>query len=418
MHNGKNMRKYLAVVFLLLSSSQAQNIRQLGMGGVMLPEQDVSYYNPALYGFDRYDVDTSVAFPLGLLQAYQISPRMGSNTTDLLLWDKVFHPLEWSFAVGNENVIPNDGSANSRFFTWADGWNSSQHHHTLTPFDLTFSVAPSWYLDVTPSLQAYVGNLQFSDNYREVSAGGKLKPNQVYTGAFEGGYRSSIDAGVSYQTVMAEQQDLKVSGGVRNRFSLGLLRVKGSVQDRTVTNLNGERAEALSSSRAELFVNADPYRPGFGVHLDVGLLADMKDFTFGLGVRNLLQYEAWQGSRNVTEGNKTTTAPYTLIEPVFAPEVLLNAAYVLPDGENKLILGADAAFGTQRDFGLHAGAEYQSGGVQYRAGLGFEKGFELGLGLGADLGENFKVDVALTGHQAVITRQFVVGVAVGAKIKF
>ncbi|GEM49006.1 hypothetical protein [Deinococcus cellulosilyticus] len=412
------MKKSLAFALLLLSTSQAQNIRQLGMGGVLLPEQDVAYHNPAFYGFERYDVDTSYAFPLGALQAYRMSQQSNSGTTDLLMFDKVFHPLEWSFAVGHENVIPNDGSANARFFTWADGWNASQHNHTLIPFDLAFSVAPSWYLDVTPSIRAYVGDLKFSDNYREVPEGGKLKPNQVYTGAFEGGYRSSIDAGVSYLPVLSEEQDMKLYGGVRNRFSLGLLRVQGSVQDRTVTDINGDRVDALSSSKAELFANVDPYRPGFGVHLDAGLMANMKDFTFGVGVRNLLQYEAWQGSRSVTEGNKTTTSHATFVEPIFAPEVLLNAAYELPSGDSKWILGADTAFGVNQDLALHVGAEYQNGSMQYRAGVGYEKGLQIGVGLGADLGDHFKVDLALTGHQAVITRQFVVGVAVGAKIKF
>ncbi|WP_189005431.1 hypothetical protein [Deinococcus roseus] len=411
------MKKHFVVALLLCSASQAQNLRQLGMGGVLLPESNVHYSNPALYGFDRYDLDTGYGLPLGLLQLYRLQQQASTGSTDLLFFDALFHPLEWNFSVGGPQLVPNNGSSGSRITTWAEGWNASQHSQTLIPFDLDFQWNPNWHLEVTPVIGFRASDITYSDNYSSVSEGGPLQPNQVYTSSANAGYRMTLDAGLTYNQLLSEQPGLKLYGGVRNRLSVGLLRFEGSFQDKTVTGPDGERVDALSSNHSEFFAAVDPLRAGYGTHLDAGLVADLGDLTLGFGVRNLLQYEVWPGSRSVSDNGKSTTTASTLMEPFFAPEVLLNAATLIPDGENKLIVGADTTFGVGQDLGVHLGAEYQGGNLQYRAGLGFEKGFQLGLGLGADLGD-FQLDFALTGHQAEITRQFVVGVAVGAKIKF
>lgn len=407
------MKKLLALSLLFVSVGHAQNIRQMGMGGVRLPEQATRYHNPAFYAAPLLG-DTSWALPLGLLQANQISMQTTQNATDLAIFDKIWHPFEWGF-YGTSTLIPTGSSSNVQVASYVAGWNASRFNQTFVPFEPAFQVAPSWNVEFTPSVRLQVGALKFSDNIWDIGPGGELKPNQIYTSEFHVEYQMTADAGVTYTQVLNADPTGTLQIGLRPRASLGIFRANFNLEDRTVTGPDGKPVDALSSSRVETFMSE---QPSFGVHLDAGLLWNNADLSVGLGVRNLVQYMAWQGRYDTYEQGKNTSRAGTFLEPIFAPEVLANVAYQIPEGENKWLLGADVEFGFNRDFGVHLGGEYQSGNVMYRAGLGYQKGFEVGVGAGILLNDFLMLDVALTGHQTQIVRNFVPGIAVGAKIKF
>jgi hypothetical protein len=243
-------------------------------------------------------------------------------------------------------------------------------------------------------------------------AAGALEPNTTYRVTARGTVKGGLSATLGYAAALPRLPGFegRLYLGTQLQGFYGLLYADAALTAETTTDASGAPGPVGYATNA--FYLYPGNGQGYGVQLDLGLVLDYAEGTYGLGVRNLVGYQRWQGHRRITDttGTVTSDAPETLTLAGFQPDVYANAAYLQPlEGPGDVLLGADLGYAGGRVRG-HLGAEYRLGVVRLRGGLGYDDGLKLGLGACFELGP-VRTDLALTRHTAPFTGQAVFGLA-------
>jgi len=444
------VRKLLATVLLLaLGFSMAQSVRSLGMGGVILPGPWASGYNPAYtaYPADNYGPVGGFSLPLGLINL-ALRPEASpvyyftdfdkfQNNFDLIAFlDQLAHPYEFElvmpkspseivFHINADGVSVTDANGDPIYLISDDGESptigSGDNGLPLRKpfFEINFPATSPYY---QASLGAFVsvGGLSVdpSDNLVVDLANGSLQPNTTYSLSAAAAAEAGITGRLSFATPLPAIPGFEGKmylGGQVNGF-YGLVRDDAKVTATFTTD--GDGVPGTASYTSESFYVYPDVGSGFGGRIDFGFAVDYQSATFGLGARNLYSYEQWRGVlRTSSSDGSVSEYPKTIVTAKFNPSVFANVAYAqqLPTGM-VMLYGADFGY-FSGDFSAHAGLEMQESIFRLRGGIGYDNGLKLGLGGGIAL-PHVALDVALTSHQAIFTKETVFGLAASLGIHF
>lgn len=436
---------WIGAVLLALGLALAQDVRSLGMGGLVLPGPDAADLNPAYaaYPADRYDGGGGLTLPLGLVNLAlrpSVSPlyyftdrEVFKNNFDLLaFYDQVTHPNEFVlnppaspteivFHVSADGVQITDGAGNP--FDFERYAASSGPPASALPAPLFQFSVPSGVPGLRLALGAFVQSGGFGlapdDQLLADLAAGSLQPNTRYTLTATGAVKAGLSGTVGYAGALPALPGLdgRVYLGGQVQGFYGLLRADTVVTAETTTDASG--APGPVGYGSDTFYVYPGNGQGWGAQVDFGVVLDYQEGTYGLGVNNLVGVESWNGHRLINDaaGNVVSDDPETLTQAGFRPHVFLNAAYRQPAGDaGDVLMGADLGYGEGRIRG-HAGAEYRIGVARMRAGVGYEDGLKFGLGAGLVL-PGFRTDLALTSHAAPFTGETVFGLAASVGVTF
>lgn len=436
-HGRRRIGRIGALLFLLFSPlALAQSVRELGMGGVILPGPGASWENPA-YGAvpARFERNTW-SVPLGLLGLlfpdrsplyYFVSPDTFYANFDLLsFYDQISHldafllnpaqsPDEVKIKIrqdqdGNLQIRVEDGSGNPIQLDTEKNVVPPRPDGSVPKPLLTLPFQVGTGLSGQVGIFASVDRLSIRPDAKLAAllAGASLQANETYTLSTEGAASAGISIGFSLTRALPSFP--KIPGtiyvGVRGEGFLGLGRFEGESKLSFTTDANGLPAGSTRTQRIFYSYLGQGY--GYGARLDLGIAYANQTGVFGLGIRDLLSFSQWQGVEFVEDeggsSERTMTKTYTGSGPAF----YLSGAGYLPLGEaGKLLIAADIAY--EGAPSGHLGTEYSFRNVAFRAGIGYENGPKFGLGLGIDL-VDMQLDFALTSHTAPLTGGQVYGI--------
>ena len=469
------LRIFTTLAVVTLCAASAQDVRSLGMGGVLLPGLSLAAFNPAYasYPADQWGRGGGINLPVGLINFF-VRPQMNilnfatnrapyvndpnNNPFDLLaIFDQATNlnsfilnppssPKELVIDISAQNGVRFfDGAGNQLQFSSAasiakPGDSSSRPLGVSPIFRLPVNVGP---VQVGLGLFVNVGSPGISINqaFLTALAANTLDPKTTYTFA-TGTFQAS--AGVALDLAFATSFVLPTTTlyvGARGTGFYGLGYVSGKVNAEVVTKDDGSPdPNTLGKYDGDVFISSPFYHPGdsgFGVDLDLGVAADfsgaqlgtpeLERLNVGLGVLGGLTYSAWTG-QNFKVSNTDTTPfadgkgkPLTVdsgltTDPLFT----LSAAGLFNVGVPGLrVLGAaDLQFG-RSTFAIHLGGEAQFGLLVGRTGIGYNNGLTFGLGGGVDFGGGLGLDFALTSHTPLFTSGYTAfGIAVAVKLGF
>ncbi|WP_457637061.1 hypothetical protein [Oceanithermus sp.] len=442
------MKRIFVIALLLLPSlALGQGVRSLGMGGVTLPGPWATIDNPAYaaYPADSYGPVGGISLPVGLINLAlrpSISPiyyftnyNTFQNNFDFIAFlDQAMHPYEFTinpprspdevvFHISSDGVSITDGAGNPLRLGYSTNQNGKSGAAGL-PLPQPFLEIPiptdlsGFSLRIGAYASAGGFSLNADDNLTSDLAKGNLQPNTTYSitasAAAEAGFTGHLSFAMPLPSIPGFEGRVYVGGQLEGFY--GLLRGDAKMSATTTTDSNGIPGPLEYSS--EVFYVYPGIGSGFGGRIDLGAVVDYRSGTFGLGIRNLIGYEQWNGklrtsdaNGNVNEVNKTITTA------VFNPAVYLNGAYSQKLETGDVVLyGADASY-VSGSFAAHAGVEYQKSIFRIRGGFGYEDGIKLGFGGGISL-PHFGLDAALTSHQAPFTGQMVFGIAASLSVYF
>jgi hypothetical protein len=471
------LRTFATLIVAGAGLASAQDVRSLGMGGVLLPGPGLAAFNPAYssYPANQWGRGGGIVLPVGLINFF-IRPSMNilnfatnrapyvndpqNNPFDLLsIFDQATNlnsfilnppssPGELVIDISAQNGVRFfDGNGNQLPFSSGAGvaiaGSSSSRPLGVNPlFRLPIDVGP---VQVGFGLFVNVGTPGISLNQEflnklaanELEAGGK-----TYTFA-TGSFQAS--AGVALDLAFATSFSLPTTTlyvGARGTGFYGLGYVSAKVDAQVNTNQNDKNPDpnTLGHYNGEVFISSPFFHSGdsgFGADLDLGLAADfsgtqlgapqLERLTVGAGVLGGLTFSSWTG-QNFKVSN-TDSTPFAAGKGVAAtvdsglttdPFFTINGAGLFNVGVPGLkVLGAaDLQFG-RNTFSIHLGAEAQFGVLVGRAGIGYNNGLTFGLGGGVDLGGGLGLDFALTSHTAIFTNGYTAfGIAVAVKLGF
>ncbi|WP_287417155.1 hypothetical protein [Oceanithermus sp.] len=436
---------WTGAVLAVLGLASAQDVRSLGMGGLTLPGPAAADLNPAYaaYPGDRFGAGGGFTLPLGLVNlalrpsvspVYYFTDRaVFKDHFDLLaFYDQATHlgefvlnppasPDEIVFHISADGVQITDGAGNPfdlERYAASSGTSTAALPTPLFQFNVPSGV-PGLRLAAGAFLDAGGFGLKPDDQLLADLAAGALQPSTTYRLSARGRVKGGVTTTVGYATALPQIPGFEghLYLGTQVQGFYGLLYADAAVTAETTTDASG--APGPVGYATNTFYLYPGSGQGFGVQLDLGVALDYAEGSYGLGVRNLVGYQRWNGHRRITDtaGNVTSDAPETLTVSGFQPDVYANAAYLQPlEGAGEVLLGADLGYAGGRVRG-HLGAEYRVGIVRLRGGLGYEDGLKLGLGAGFAFGP-VRTDLALTRHAAPFTGQTVFGLAASLGLSF
>lgn len=432
------MKKLYLVFFLFIFSiAFSQSVRSLGMGGVTLPGPWATPYNPAFaaYSEDTYGPNNDIALPVGLINLifnphtsilnYFNNYDLFINNFDLISFiDQLAHPYEFIFnppespdevvfRYDRSGISITDGAGNPLRLKHYQAVISQKNEPSLpNPF---FELAvPTGISGLQINLGTYLStsgvSLVPSKSLADAISDGVLQADSVYTITTSAAAEAGVSGRLSYAIslpVIGNHNNLYI--GVQADGFYGLLRSTMLATTKLSTDHNGNPVNLDYTSN--IFLAYPGLGNGYGGRLDFGIAADYQSGTYGIGLRNLIDYRAWQGvSRTREYGGNVVEKELSTRQLIFAPLVYFNGAFAqdLPGG-SVVLFGADASFSAS-SFAAHAGIEYQQSIFRLRGGLGYENGLKLGLGGGIVL-PYFGIDAALTSHQDFLSDQLIFGLA-------
>jgi hypothetical protein len=459
----------------IFSTSSAQDVRSLGMGGVLLPGSSLAPYNPAYanYPDNQWGRGGGFSLPVGLINFF-VRPQMNilsfatnrapyvndpqNNPFDLLaIYDQATNLNSFILnppASPNELIIDISAQNGVRFFDGAGnvlnfssdvslvtaGSSSSRPIGVSPIFRLPINIGP---VQIGVGVFANLGRPGISINqaFLTALASNSLKPKTTYTFA-TGTVQAS--AGVALDLAFATNVVLPsttVYVGARAVGFYGLGYVSSTVNAQVVTKDDGSvDTSTLGKYDGVVFISSPLYHPGdngFGVDLDLGVATDftgaqlgvpeIERVSVGLGVLGGLTTSSWTGQEFVVKDSdsnpfgtgkgvaKTVDSGLTT-DPLFT----FNAAGLFNVGVPGLrVLGATDLQLGRGAFSVHLGAEAQFGLLVGRAGIGYNNGLTFGLGGGVDFGGGIGLDLALTTHTPIFTSGYTaLGIAVALKLGF
>lgn len=429
---------WTSALLWLLSGAFAQDVRSLGLGGLTLPGPAAADRNPAYaaYTGGPYGSGGGFALPLGLINLAlrpSISPlyyfrdrTTFKNNFDLLaFYDQVTHlneyvinppesPREIVFQVSANGVSITDGSGNPlelKRYTPPASPAGAALPAPIFRFSIPSGV-PGLRLSSGAFLDASGVGLIPDEQLRRDLAAGSLQPNTTYRLDAVGKLQGGVSATVGFASPLPRLPgfDGRIYAGAQLRGFYGLVYADAKVSAETTTDDSGRPGPVGYATDA--FYVYPGQGQGYGGQLDVGVALDYQSGTYGLGIKNLMDYQRWDGRRRVTDtsGNVVTDTTQTRVQTGLKPSFYANAAYLQTlEGAGELLLGADVGY-AQGSASAHLGSEYRLGPLRLRGGLGYEGGLQLGLGAGFELGP-VRTDLALTHHAAPFTGASVFGVA-------
>ncbi len=430
-----------------VSLGQAQGVRSLGMGGLVLPGPEAASRNPAYAAYpSRYQEGWPV--PVGLLRFLPSFPDTSPFTyfTDrqtfktgfdaLSFYDQLTHldsfllnparsPDEVVFRIRADRLEITDGQGNP--LTPSFGLGATTPEPTALYPDPLFWI-PFWsegdlYFRFGPFLGVEGIQVSPSPELARALAGGSLDackqtPSPCALSATAKA-SSGLALALGWATALPELPGVgQLYVGLRGEgfYGLGYGEVNAEArpvfdQDGNPTGVDYRVGGFYSIAYAPEGSGLFPGR-GYGLRGDVGVVLDLGQATLGLGVQNLLSLVTWEGYEFTLDqnGNMAQT-PAKRQGNLVEPSVFLNGAYYFKDFP--LVVGADATFGSVAP-SFHLGAEYALGPALLRAGVGYEGGFRFGVGAGVELG-GLGLDLALTRHEAPLVGGDVYGIAMAVR---
>jgi hypothetical protein len=457
--------------------ASAQDVRSLGMGGVLLPGPGLAAFNPAYatYPANQWGRGGGIVLPVGLINFF-IRPQMNilnfatnrapyvndpqNNPFDLLaIYDQAtnlnsfilnppFSPKELVIDISAQNGVRFfDGDGNQLQFSSGTGvaiaGSSNSRPLGVSPlFRIPIDIGP---VQIGFGVFANIGSPGIALNQEflsklaanDLEAGGK--PYTFATGTFQASVGVALD--LAFATSFA-LPTTTLYVGARGTGFYGLGYVSASVDALINTNQNDKNPNpnTLGNYSGKVFISSPFFHPGdngFGVDLDLGVAADfsgaqlgapeLERLTVGAGVLGGLTFSSWTGqdfkvSKDdpdpfaTGKGVARTADSGLTTDPLFT----VNGAGLFNVGVPglKVLAAADLQFG-RNTFSVHLGAEAQFGVLVGRAGIGYNNGLTFGLGGGVDFGGGLGLDFALTSHTAVFTNGYTAfGVAVAVKLGF
>jgi hypothetical protein len=415
------------------------------MGGVLLPDNAASSYNPA-YAAAPLGSHTSLELPLGafnligLARDFDTDSPLGTNLFGLV--DQATHLSTLIFRLPQtpsletivvDVVLSDDGLPKVKL-------------------DLEGTAASVLEFGVTRYGTELAAPINFGGGALRVGVRPFVTVNGSYTpdadlrnlfgeGTTQGGldFGGAAEAGVALDVIYAGavptgSPDVDVYLGFRAAPYLGLFRADTSGNaSLAVSGSSLDDVQASYSYELNTFISSGV---GFGIAGDIGVAVNSRDasggtFTFGVGLRNL-GFGIWNGNENkttatvaLTTNTGETPAPE---EPVTSETVptrrttfssnfglVVNGGYLFEAAPlTDILLAADLGLEKGVFFG-HLGTEAMFGvddavAIAARAGLGFENGFVFGLGTGINV-SGVSFDSALSSHRAPFNPQQSVGLA-------
>ncbi len=415
------------------SLGQAQGVRGLGMGGLVLPGPEAADRNPAYAAYPSRFGKMGGALPLGLLRylpvfsdtspfTYYTDPQAFATGFDVLaFYDQFAHldtfllnparsPEEVVFRIRADRLEVTDGQGNPLDLSF--GFGATGPEPTLLLPEL-FGI-PLW-----SGKEAYL-RLGYLYGIESVRVAPSPELAQALSGGGLEACRQAPSPCVLSATVRAAQGLALTLGwaaalpgqlyvGVRGQGFYGFGYAELSAKARPLFNENG------SPMGVDLWAEGTfiSQNRGYGLRGDVGVVWDLGPATLGLGVQNLLGLVVWEGTNYfvIDQNGPSGGFPFRRSGGPFAPVFFLNGAYRFED--LGLLVGADASFGSVAP-SAHLGVEYALGSTSLRAGVGYEGGLRFGLGVGLEL-EGLGLDLALTRHEAPLVGGGVYGLALAMR---
>jgi hypothetical protein len=476
---GEVLKQFLRTFATLMVAgaglASAQDVRALGMGGVLLPGPGLAAFNPAYasYPANQWGRGGGIVLPIGLINFF-IRPQMNvlnfatnrapyvndpqNNPFDLLpIFDQATNlnsfilnppssPNELVIDISAQNGVRFfDGNGNQLQFSSGTGvaiaGSSSSRPLGVNPlFRLPINIGP---VQVGLGLFVNVGTpgISLNQEFLNKLASNTLEPSKTYTFA-TGSFQAS--AGVALDLAFATSISLPTTTlyvGARGAGYYGLGYVSGTVNAKIDTKPDGSPdTSTLGKYDGTVFISSPFYHPGdsgFGADLDLGVAADfsgaqlgapeLERLSVGAGVLGGLTFSSWTG-QNFKVSN-TDSDPFGAGKGVAAtvdsglttdPLFTINGAGLFNVGVPglKVLAAADLQIG-RSTFSIHLGAEAQFGVLVGRAGIGYNNGLTFGLGGGVDFGGGLGLDFALTSHTAIFTNGYTAfGIALALKLGF
>ena len=470
------LRIFTTLALATICAASAQDVRSLGMGGVLLPGAGLAAFNPAFatYPANQWGRGGGIALPVGLINFF-VRPQMNilnfinnrapyvndpqNNPFDLLaIYDQATNLNSFILnppSSPNELVIDISAQNGVRFFDGAGnqlqfssgaavavaGSSSSRPLGVSPIFRVPINIGP---VQVGVGLFVNVGTpgILIDQDFLNKLSTNTLPANKADNIFATGTFQAS--SGVALDLAFATSFSLPTTTlyvGARGTGFYGLGYVSGEVNAEVGTDKDGKPdPNTLGKYDGTVFISSPFYHPGdsgFGIDLDLGVAADfsgaqlgapqLERLNVGLGVLGGITYSTWTGQSfkvsngdsdpfGAGKGKAATVNSGLTTDPLFT----LNAAGLFNVGVPGLrVLGAaDLQFG-RNTFSIHLGAEAQFGLLVGRAGIGYNNGLTFGLGGGVDFGGGLGLDLALTTHTPVFTSGYTAfGIALALKLGF
>ncbi len=425
------------VLVLGLGLVQAQGVRGLGMGGLVLPGPEAAGRNPAYAAYPSRFGKAGGALPLGLLRylpvfsdtspfTYYTDPQAFAARFDVLaFYDQFAHldtfllnparsPEEVVFRIRADRLEITDGQGNPLNLSFAFG--ATGPGPTLLLPELFW--IPLWSGKEAYLRLGYLYGIESvgvapSPELAQALSGEDLEACRqdpspcVLSATVRAGSGAALDLGWAAPLPGQPLGVGRVYVGVRGQGFYGL-GTELTAKARPLFDENGNPMGVDLGAEGFFVVPARMY----GLRGDVGVVWDLGPATLGLGVQNLLGLVVWEGENYfIIDRNGFSGGFLRRSGGPFAPAFFLNGAYRFED--LGLLVGADASFGSVAP-SAHLGAEYALGTTLLRAGVGYEEGLRFGLGVGLELG-GWGLDLALTRHEAPLVGGGVYGIAMAVR---
>ena len=426
----------LAVYALLglvphFDTAWAQSARNLGMGGVLLPDNTASLYNPA-YAAPDFGEATVLPLPLGIISALPLLDfsdgievlgllEQGTHPGSLMLGLPEL-PTEVSLSVfEGENgelvaALHFAGGAPLRLDTPTTNYRRS----LSLPLNFSLGVMS---LSVRPYavLDAHLStNEALLDLFDKGSNTGELAAS------------ASAEAGLAFDFMLAEDffphdPEVGLYLGTRVAPYLGFARTEATGAAEAFANIPTlEQISASYEYDLNYFVSN---ALGYGINGDLGLALRLGQISTGqldLGLSlSGVGVGVWQGTSvtaagsgglgkpSVQESTSTTPERRTTISPYAS--LIANSSYRFGLSSGAILMLAGDATYTAGGWLTHLGTEVAlaldtNSAVMLRGGVGYEDRLHLGVGLGLET-PALTYDLALYAYQAAFTTQASYGVA-------
>jgi len=411
----------------------AQGVRELGMGGVVLPGSMSTDKNPAFAAIEDSFSYTTWTLPIGLLGLFMpdrnplnyfwdqetffksfdlLSAYEQFTNPSTFLFNPSRSPDEVVIEIGAKSIQIKDGSGRLLRPLQKTRVLSAKTSESLVPrpvLAIPFRLGNRF----SASLGLFMGtdNLRIQPNpaLAALASGGKLKENETYEVTVLGNAEAGLSLGFSFATPVPSPADTKLYVGARGSAFLGLLKAEGEVTYRVRTD------DQAKPSEQEEIVHAFYSYPGegigYGARIDLGVAMVNEAGVFGIGVQNLVGFARWQGVNLTRDQNGTQTEPAEKTFFGVEPAVYLNGAgYAETEDLGRVLVAAD--LGYDGSVYGHAGVEIPFGVFRVRTGLGYRDGLRMGAGFGVDL-KKFKIDVALTSQRSAWDGHQIFGLTAG-----